>query len=134
MHQSGQLRAHSMQTVQLSSLRAMTPRARGAGASFSWGYCTVAAPLDGAGMSGLMPPGRNIVRVIVLNVTPRPLTRPGVLGAGSLAIYQATFNAMVARMFTSDSGMRTFQASCWSWSSRNRGEVKRTQNTRNDTT
>ena len=31
MHQSGQLRAHSMQTVQFSSLRAMTPRARGAG-------------------------------------------------------------------------------------------------------
>src|SRR5215813_8292227 len=99
MHQSGQLRAQSMQTVQFSSLRAMTPRERGAGVSFSWGYCTVAAPLDGAGVS-------------VLNVTPRPLTRPGVLGAGSLAIYQATFSAMVARMFTSDSGMRTFQASC----------------------
>src|SRR4029434_1617410 len=121
-----------MHTVQFSSLRAMTPRERGAGVSFSWGYCTVAAPLDGAGISVLMPRAGNSVRVIVLNVTPRPLTRPGVLGAGSLAIYQATFSAMVARMFTSDSGMRTFQASCWSWSSRNRGEVKRTQNTRHE--
>src|SRR4029453_17905266 len=102
MHQSGQLRAHSMQTVQLSSLRAMTPRARGAGASFSWGYCTVAAPLAGAGMTVLRHRAGNIGRVIGLNVTPRPLTRPGVFGAGSLAIYQATFKAMVARMFTSD--------------------------------
>ena len=86
MHQSGQLRAHSMQTVQLSSLRAMTPRDRGAGVSFSWGYCTVAAPFDGAGMIVLMPRAGNIVRPIVLSVTPRPLTSPGTFGAGILAI------------------------------------------------
>src|SRR5918992_6316822 len=59
MHQSGQLRAQSMQTVQFSSLRAMTPRERGASSSFSCGYCTVTAGL-----------------VSVLNVTPRPLNRP----------------------------------------------------------
>ena len=41
MHQSGQLRTHSMQTVQFSSSSAMTPRARVGGASFSCGYCTV---------------------------------------------------------------------------------------------
>src|SRR4029453_17989325 len=86
MHQSGQLRAHSMHTVQLSSLRAMTPRDRAAGVSFSWGYCTVAAPLDGAGISVLMPRDGNIVLRMVLKVTPRPLTRPGVFGAVSLAI------------------------------------------------
>ena len=39
----GALAAHSMQTVQFSSLRAMTPRARGGGASFTCGYCTVTA-------------------------------------------------------------------------------------------
>src|ERR671919_1903704 len=86
MHQSGQLRAHSMQTVQLSSLRAMTPRARGAGSSFSWGYCTVAAPFDGAGMSVLRPRDGKVVFTMVLSVTPKPLTSPGVLGAGNLAI------------------------------------------------
>ncbi len=43
MHQSGHWRAQSMQTVQFSSFRAMTPRARAAGASFSCGYCTVTA-------------------------------------------------------------------------------------------
>src|SRR5215207_8895381 len=86
MHQSGQLRPQSMQDVQFSSLRAMTPRDRAVGVSFSWGYCTVAAPTEGAGMSVLMPRAGNIVFVIVLSVTPRPLTRPGVLGAGRLAI------------------------------------------------
>src|SRR5262245_48849244 len=59
MHQSGHSRAHSMQTVQFSSLRAMTPRARVGGASFSWGYCTVTAPSS-----------------MVLNVMPRPLMSP----------------------------------------------------------
>src|SRR3954468_20656354 len=63
MHQSGQLRAQSMQTVQLSSLRAITPRARGASSSFSCGYCTVTAGFS-----------------IVLNVTLRPLTTPGSFG------------------------------------------------------
>src|SRR5204863_6871245 len=63
MHQSGQERAHSMQTVQFSSLSAMTPRARVGGSSRSWGYCTVTA-------------GFSIVR----NVTPSPLTNPGIFG------------------------------------------------------
>src|SRR6476659_6206616 len=67
MHQSGQERAHSMQTVQFSSRRAMTPRARMGGASFSRGYCTVFAPWV-------------MVRAIVPSVTPRPLTKPGSLG------------------------------------------------------
>src|SRR5690242_440084 len=59
MHQSGHDRAQSMQTVQFSSLSAMTPRARGATSSFSCGYCTVTA-------------GLNIVRI----VTPRPVVMP----------------------------------------------------------
>src|SRR3954465_4594652 len=67
MHQSGQLRAHSMQTVQLSSRKAMTPRARFVGASFSCGYCTVLAPLV-------------IVVINVLKVTPSPFIRPGTFG------------------------------------------------------
>ena len=68
MHQSGQLRAHSMHDVQLSSRRAMTPRARVGGASFSCGYCTVLAP----------PPMLFgfIVCASVFNVTPRPFIRP----------------------------------------------------------
>ena len=53
MHQSGHSRAQSMQTVQFSSLRAMTPRARGGGASFSCGYCTVTAPGCGIGWRAL---------------------------------------------------------------------------------
>src|SRR5215468_7139791 len=63
MHQSGQERPHSMQTVQFSSLSAMTPRARVGGSSRSCGYCTVTAGLS-----------------IVLSVTPNPLTRPGSFG------------------------------------------------------
>src|SRR5215210_4193478 len=63
MHQSGQLRAHSMQTVQFSSLSAMTPRARVGGASLTLGYWVVTAG-----------------RVIVLNVTPSPLSSPGTEG------------------------------------------------------
>ena len=59
MHQSGHSRAHSMQTVQFSSWRAMTPRARGAGSSFSWGYCTVTAPRVGEGI-GLRDPVGNM--------------------------------------------------------------------------
>ena len=39
MHQSGHERTQSMQTVQLSSRSAMTPRDRIGGASFSCGYC-----------------------------------------------------------------------------------------------
>src|SRR3954452_13238154 len=59
MHQSGQDRAHSMQTVQFSSLSAMTPRARVTGSSRSCGYCTVTAGF-----------------IIVLNVTPSPVSMP----------------------------------------------------------
>ena len=99
MHQSGHSRAQSMQTVQFSSLRAITPRARGVGSSFTWGYCTVTAGLS-----------------IVRNVTPRPLTRPGSCGHQN-----TTFRTPVTRMFSRRSGMRNFQAKAWSWSSRNRG-------------
>ena len=67
MHQSGHDLAHSMQTVQLSSRRAMTPRARVGGASFSLGYCTVSAPLV-------------MVRPSVFNVTPMPFSSPGIFG------------------------------------------------------
>src|SRR5262245_9935338 len=72
MHQSGHSRAHSMQAVQFSSWRAMTPRARGAGSSFSWGYWTVTGP----------PPIESGLRVWTISpkVTPRPLMRPGSLG------------------------------------------------------
>src|SRR5215831_9102964 len=63
MHQSGHCRAHSMQTVQFSSLSAMTPRARVGGSSRSCGYCTVTAGFS-----------------IVLNVMPRPPITPGTLG------------------------------------------------------
>src|SRR5207253_10859080 len=59
MHQSGHERAQSMQTVQFSSLSAMTPRARGAGSSRSCGYCTVTVGF-----------------IIVRNVTPRPVSMP----------------------------------------------------------
>src|SRR5215217_2216632 len=67
MHQSGQLRAQSMHTVQLSSRSAMTPRARVGGASFSLGYWTVSAPWV-------------TVRPSVFNVTPMPFRRPGIFG------------------------------------------------------
>src|SRR5450432_2747703 len=63
MHQSGQERPHSMQTVQFSSFNAMTPRARVGGSSRSCGYCTVTAGF-----------------IIVLNVMPSPLMTPGTLG------------------------------------------------------
>src|SRR6476660_4449373 len=59
MHQSGHEREQSMQTVQFSSLSAMTPRARGAGSSRSCGYCTV-----------------TVGCIIVLNVTPSPVSIP----------------------------------------------------------
>src|ERR1700745_4311424 len=59
MHQSGHCRAHSMHTVQFSSLSAITPRARVGGSSRSCGYCTVTVGF-----------------VIVLNVTPRPVSMP----------------------------------------------------------
>src|SRR3989440_5938577 len=43
MHQSGHSRAHSMQTVQFSSLSAMTPRERAGSGAISSGYWTVTA-------------------------------------------------------------------------------------------
>ena len=71
-----------MQTVQFSSLRAMTPRARGAGSSFSCGYCTVTAGFS-----------------IVFSVTPRPPIRPG--SFGFLRCHQnATLNTPVRRMLS----------------------------------
>ena len=62
-----------MHTVQLSSRRAITPRARVGGASFSFGYCTVSAPW-------------RIVVPSVFSVTPRPLNIPGTFGFGANAI------------------------------------------------
>src|SRR5262249_22409592 len=59
MHQSGHCRAQSMHTVQFSSFSAITPRARVGGSSRSCGYCTVTVGF-----------------VIVLNVTPRPVSIP----------------------------------------------------------
>src|ERR687886_2953862 len=102
MHQSGHSRAHSMQTVQFSSFRAITPRARGARSSFSWGYWTVTAPLVQ-------------VLIMVLNVTPRPLARPGSSGiadsSGAIeADHTNTLKAAVAMMLRRERGMRTFQA------------------------
>ena len=41
MHQSGHSRAQSMQTVQFSSSRAMTPRERGGNSGETSGYCWV---------------------------------------------------------------------------------------------
>ena len=75
MHQSGQLRLQSMQAVQFSSTREMTPRARSAGASFSAGYCTVTEPFEGWGTGFFMPSG-NIVRRNVRPVTLRPVMYP----------------------------------------------------------
>src|SRR5580704_195923 len=67
MHQSGHWRAQSMQTVQLSSTREITPRDRAVMSSFTWGYCTVTAPCN-----------------IVMKVVFRPFTIPrGVLTARS---------------------------------------------------
>jgi hypothetical protein len=65
MHQSGHEREHNMHDVQLSSCNAITPRARIGGVSFSCGYCTVLAPFLN-------------VRIMVLNVTARPLIIPGI--------------------------------------------------------
>src|SRR5215212_12094990 len=93
MHQSGHERAHSMQTVQLSSRRAITPRARVGGDSLTCGYWTVLAPSLNV---------RNIVPI----VTPRPLTRPGTFGIG----YTATFRTAVTTMLSSETGISTFHA------------------------
>ena len=97
-----------MQAVQFSSWSAMTPRARVGGASFSCGYCTVCAPTEGRGIGFLAPSG-NSVRIIVRNVTPRPLTKPG-----SCGIYSTTFRTPVIVMLSRLSGIRNFHASRWS--------------------
>src|SRR4029450_2464394 len=64
MHQSGHSREHSMQTVQFSSMSAMTPRVRAGSLGLTCGYCWVAAR-----------------RVMVLKVTPMPFSRPVPLSA-----------------------------------------------------
>ena len=79
MHQSGHERAHSMQTVQFSSFSAITPRARGGGSSRSCGYCTVTVGF-----------------IIVLNVTPSPLSMP-LISRFMLSPHQnATFSTPVS--------------------------------------
>ena len=95
-------------TVQFSSFRAMTPRARVGGASFSLGYWTVTAGFS-----------------IVFKVMPRPLTSPGNSGTSNLRgkprcdcgagekrdrHQRTTFNTPVAMMLTSEIGIRIFQA------------------------
>src|SRR5260370_35200841 len=79
MHQSGHWRAQSMQTVQLSSRRAMTPRALVGGASLTCGYWTVTA-------------GRNIVLKVML----RPLSSPSVVSTalGCGLVRRRPFSAM----------------------------------------
>src|SRR6266542_2967575 len=67
MHQSGHSREHSMQTVQFSSTRAITPRVRAGRSGRTCGYWAVADRRD-----------------IVLNVTPSPLSSPAPLSAGIL--------------------------------------------------
>src|SRR3954471_21022348 len=68
MHQSGHSRAQSMQTVQFSSSRAITPRLRGGSSGSTSGYCWVVDRL-----------------VMVLRVTASPWTSPlpGVLRSPS---------------------------------------------------
>src|SRR3954468_17764240 len=127
MHQSGHSRAHSMQAVQFSSWRAMAPRDRGAGCSLTFGYGTVTGPPPRlAGLS---------VWTISPKVTPRPLIRPlnGASGTGALlhrahgAHHRTTTSTAVTVIHTSERGIRYFQASFCSWSSRKRGYVNRTQ-------
>src|SRR5690606_23877951 len=59
MHQSGHSRAQIMQTVQFSSVSAMTPRLRGGSSGRTSGYCAVTAR-----------------RVIRRNVVASPFARP----------------------------------------------------------
>jgi hypothetical protein len=59
MHQSGHSLAHSMQTVQFSSTRAITPRERGGRSGCTSGYCRVCDR-----------------RVMVLRVTASPFASP----------------------------------------------------------
>ena len=59
MHQSGHSRAQSMQTVQFSSINAITPRDRGGSSGSASGYCAVTER-----------------RVMLRIVTARPLSRP----------------------------------------------------------
>src|ERR671910_393260 len=81
MHQSGHSRAHSMQTVQFSSVRAMTPRLRGGSCGAASGYCAVTARLvsrrdpsdDAPAPSGSLVPHRVEERVDGTRATGRPI-------------------------------------------------------------
>ena len=59
MHHDGHSRAHSMQTVQFSSISAMTPRERGGSSGSTSGYCAVTD-----------------LRVSFRRVTASPVSRP----------------------------------------------------------
>src|SRR5680860_486600 len=59
MHHAGHSRAHSMHTVQFSSINAITPRERGGSSGSASGYCAVTARL-----------------VMFRQVTASPLARP----------------------------------------------------------
>ena len=76
------------------------------------GYCTVAAPMDGAGMSVLIPRLGNTVRTIVPPVMARPLNSPGMSFIRSS--YTATLRTPVTTMLARAIGMRNFHASFWS--------------------
>ena len=106
----------------------MTPRARGAGSSFSWGYCTVTAPLVGDGIGVERAPLREHRVDDFLHRHTEALDEADALHLREFRHQKATFRTMVTRMFTSDTGMRNVHANRWSWSSRRRGYVKRTQN------
>ncbi len=108
-----------MQTVQLSSFRAITPRPRRRRiASFSCGYCTVTAPSS------------MVLKVVLeaLDDAERRLDRPlDRFGQLRLRHGRPPWRCRSRGCWPSESGMRNFQANAWSWSSRKRGSVKRTQ-------
>src|SRR3954447_10224134 len=151
MHQSGHSRAHSVQTVQFSSTRPITPRLRGGSSGSTSGYSWVVA-------------GRNSARAVV--ASPRTSPRPGPGGpegeggcvastasilpcrgddaracaapvwtmsraAASVDADQAwaTTTTVVSASCASATGTSTPPASRCSWSSRSRGHETRSQMT-----
>ena len=87
----------------------MTPRARGAGSSFSCGYCTVTAPLEGDGIGVERAPFGNIVLTTSLHRDAEALdeAEPFTFGSGH---QNTTFRTMVTTMLTSDERDEDLQA------------------------
>src|SRR5688572_6225411 len=98
MHQSGQLRAHSMHTVHASWSRAITPRARGTGVSLTSGYITVFRCLL----------GKKMVLNIVDRVTHIPFHRPAP-GIVRVVNQITTLRIAVTAMLARATGTSTFQ-------------------------